>query len=87
MKNRILNSDTIRRFLILLLVFPWFNAWPQDPGIGMFEEKNYYGAERYFSQALRDDPKNAVALFYLGRIANAKGERDKASEYFEKAIE
>ena len=74
-------------FLLGLLVFSWFNALSQDPGIRMFEEKNYYGAERYFSKALNDDPENAVALFYLGRIANAKGERDTASEYFEKAIE
>jgi tetratricopeptide (TPR) repeat protein len=86
-KNRILKSNTIRMFFIGLLVFPLFSARSQDPGIGMFEEKNYYGAERYFSKALSDDPENPVALFYLGRIANAKGERDDASEFFEKAIE
>ncbi len=57
-----------------------------NPGIRMFDAKNYYGSERYFQNTLEKNPENAEAYYYLGRISNANQDLDKATDYFEKAI-
>lgn len=76
---------------IMLLVFIFqSNFLPaqavENPGIKMFDSKNYYGAERYFQEKLKVDGENDLALFYLGRIAFEKGDLDQAADLFEKAI-
>ena len=68
---------------------PSLHLWAQentDQGVNMFNGKNYYGAERYFQDILRQNPESGEANYYLGRIANHGGSFDKASEYFEKAV-
>lgn len=58
-----------------------------NQGVRMFENKNYYGAERYFQNELNENEADGLALYYLGRIAFEKKELENASDLFEKAIE
>jgi len=58
-----------------------------NQGIRMFENKNYYGAEKFFRNELEENESDGQALYYLGRIAFEKEELDKASGFFEKAID
>jgi tetratricopeptide (TPR) repeat protein len=91
MKNSSKKFTTLILLIIAALFFsplaPVRSQENSNPGIRMFEEKNYYGAERFFRQALNEDPDNGQANYFLGRIANAKGDLDAATGFFEKAIE
>jgi len=94
MKTIMVNKRTINMFrqgfILFYLAFQGYFVQAQEvnnPGISMFEEKNYYGSERYFQKILEKNPENAEAYYYLGRISNTNQELDKASDYFEKAVD
>nr|WP_278252118.1 tetratricopeptide repeat protein [Deferrivibrio essentukiensis] len=50
-----------------------------------YEIKDYDNALKYFKLILQDSPEDTQALFYTGIAYEAKGETDKAIEYYEKA--
>ena len=53
-------------------------------------EKDLDAAERLFQKSLESEPEafdKAWVLVYLGRLAVAAGERDKATEYFQSALQ
>lgn len=50
-----------------------------------YEIKDYDKALKYFNLILQDSPEDTQALFYAGIASEAKGETDKAIEYYEKA--
>lgn len=58
-----------------------------ETGIKIFDNRNYYGAEKFFTDFLKNDPGNATAYYYLGRIAWINNKNDDASGYFEKATD
>lgn len=47
-------------------------------GLAEYQTKKIEDAERSFNAAAKADPKNAAALFYLGRIAFDRGQADAA---------
>jgi tetratricopeptide (TPR) repeat protein len=73
--------------LILLFNVKVLAQNTDNPGVQMFENKNYYGSERYFHDVIKREPANGSAYFYLGRIAMEQKQLDKASGHFDKAIE
>lgn len=56
-----------------------------ETGIKIFENRNYYGADKFFTDYLQKNPGNAKANYYLGRIALAGNKNEEATDYFEKA--
>jgi tetratricopeptide (TPR) repeat protein len=52
-----------------------------------FENKNYYGAERFFTEITGKNPDNPEGWYYLGRVKMAKGENKTAIDLFERAID
>jgi len=87
MKRKNLISMLMSSLMLLPFIFKTYAQDADNPGIQMFENKNYYGAERYFQEVITRQPENGEAYFYLGRIAEEKREYDRASVQFEKAIE
>jgi pimeloyl-ACP methyl ester carboxylesterase/cytochrome c-type biogenesis protein CcmH/NrfG len=57
-----------------------------DAAIKQFEAKKYQEAKSAFEQAANADPKNAVAVFYLGRIAFQQNKADDSVKWFEAAV-
>ena len=47
-------------------------------GLAEYRTNKAADAERSFTEAVRLDPKNAISLFYLGRIAYERGQPDAA---------
>ncbi len=78
-------------FLLSLLLFMWMSeASAQsniETGIKIFENKNYYGAEKFFTDFLKRNPDNAAANYYLGRIAMVNDKKDDAADFFSKATD
>ncbi len=58
-----------------------------DQGFELLESEDYDTAEGYFERALQINPDNPYALLNLGVVYDAKGERDKAIQMYEKVIE
>ncbi len=54
-------------------------------GILLTRRKNYYAAEKYFRQAIRQQPDNDDALFYLGEVYFRAGSLAKAIQVLEMA--
>jgi tetratricopeptide (TPR) repeat protein len=54
-------------------------------GIILTVRKNYYAAEKYFSDAIKRDPDNNDVWFYAAENYFKAGSYKKAIEYFEKA--
>lgn len=82
---------TLRRFMLLLvslilLVIVAAAQGPLDAAIKQFEAKNYSEAHAAFERAFNADPKNAVAAFYLGRIAFQLNNADESVRWFEVAV-
>ena len=80
-----------RTLLACLILFSCADAVVAQPsvetGIKIFDNKNYYGAERFFTDFLKGNPDNAVAYYYLGRIAWVNKKNDDATDFFDKAID
>jgi tetratricopeptide (TPR) repeat protein len=55
-------------------------------GVKLFEERNYPAARSEFSAVLGRNPRDAEALFYMGRIASAEDRAGEAVDWFEKAV-
>jgi cytochrome c-type biogenesis protein CcmH/NrfG len=75
--------------LLLLSVLPVsLLAQSGDPqrGVKLFEERNYPAARSEFSAVLGRNPRDANALFYMGRIAIAEDRAGDAVGWFEKAV-
>ena len=82
---------TFRKFTLLfaLLALLAISAVAQanlDAAVKQFEAKKYQEAKLAFEQAANADPKNAVAAFYLGRIAFQQNKADDAVKWFETAV-
>jgi Tfp pilus assembly protein PilF len=76
--------------ILLIILFGTIVANAQSDiqkGIEIFENKNYYGAKRFFNDYLKGDPDNAEAYYYLGRIAMEEIELEAATDYFDKAVD
>ena len=56
-------------------------------GIDIFNQKNYYGAKRFFNDYLEANPDHPEAYYYLGRIAMEEKDLEQATEYFDKAAD
>lgn len=57
-----------------------------EKGIEMYQNKNYYGARRFFVEYLDRQPDHAEACYYLGRIDYDEKKYDQAVESFDRAI-
>ncbi len=86
--NRSLQSGIFLLFLALLMCAAQASAQEGiETGIKIFENKNYYGAEKFFTDFLQKHQENAEANYYLGRIAVINGKKDDAADYFSKATD
>ncbi len=56
-------------------------------GVAAFAEKNYRKAARQFEKALKVNPEDANAYYYLGNCYGYLGDKQKAEECLEKAVE
>jgi tetratricopeptide (TPR) repeat protein len=54
-------------------------------GLAEYQTKKLADAERSFNAAVKADPKNAISLFYLGRISDERGQADAAIAYLNRA--
>jgi tetratricopeptide (TPR) repeat protein len=78
-----------RLLLALLLAFPLSlgsQEAPADAGARLFDAKRYDEARASLEAAVRADPRDARAAFYLGRIALVEGNGEKGAEWLERAI-
>lgn len=71
---------------ILLLAALTRTVAAQEVAIKQFEAKNYAEAKTAFEQEFNADQKNAVAAFYLGRIALQQNKADDAVRWLETAV-
>src|SRR5688572_9286488 len=55
-------------------------------GVKLFEEHNYPGARSALSSVLAREAGNAIALYYMGRVAMAEDRSGEAVGWFEKAV-
>lgn len=51
-----------------------------------FRHKDFAKAEKYFLLAQKKDEENIIVLFNLGVVYLARGEKNKAGEFFEKVV-
>ena len=58
-----------------------------DMGVCYYNLSDVPTAETLFTQALELDPRQPVALFNLGIVAESRGEPQKALEYFHRAMQ
>ncbi len=56
-------------------------------GVSAFAEKNYREAVRQFEKALKVNPEDANTYYYLGNCYGYLGDKQKAEECLEKAVE
>jgi tetratricopeptide (TPR) repeat protein len=56
------------------------------PGVQLFDSGRLTEARTFFETAIAANPKSAAAAFYLGQIALADRDADKAVNYLEKAV-
>ncbi len=84
--------------LLIKIVFMWVVAGMFQPalageisanyydiGVFAFEEGNFKDAEAYLTQAVRRNPEDALACFYLGRTYQELAQTADARRYFKKA--
>jgi cytochrome c-type biogenesis protein CcmH/NrfG len=62
-------------------------APPVDPGVEMFEAGQFDEAREYYKVKLAENPADAEAAIYLGRIAMNQDDLDGAIGWMEKALE
>ncbi len=72
--------------LLLMQMIPASGQSPIEKGIGIFEDGNYYGAERFFTAYTENHPDDALGYYYLGRVYNATGKLKEAAGRFDKAV-
>lgn len=58
-----------------------------EAGVRLFENGQFAAARRVFASAVRDNPHDAVAAFYLGRTFFAEENYDHAVRWLEQAVE
>ena len=58
----------------------------EQRGVKLFEDRNYAGARSALSSVLAREPRNAIALYYMGRVAMAEDRSGEAVGWFEKAV-
>jgi Tfp pilus assembly protein PilF len=94
MKNRNQHKGNFKLDLIVLILlvilFGTSVATAQSDlqtGKEIFEKKNYYGAKKFFNDYLKNDPENAEAYYYLGRIAMEEDDLELATDHFDKATD
>jgi YYY domain-containing protein len=56
-------------------------------GLAYLERKRYDDAIREFQEAVKHDPSFVESWFHLGEAYEAKGERDRAREAYQKAVD
>lgn len=87
-------KQTCRRHLIIItavpvLVFGSFTALHAShygAGVRFFMHKNYEKAQENLLKAVEHDP-NGNAYYFLGEIERIKGDYDKATGYYQKAVQ
>lgn len=87
MKNKT-DAPIFAIFGVLLLSFacgPKHTVTPLEKGTQLFENESYGEAKIEFEALVKKEPENATAMAYLGRIAMANDDADKAIEWYEKA--
>jgi tetratricopeptide (TPR) repeat protein len=73
--------------LFLLLAGSLSAETPFESAVALFEEKNYPAAADAFLAISNADPTNAAAHFYLGMLANKRGENSEAIQRLERAVQ
>jgi tetratricopeptide (TPR) repeat protein len=58
-----------------------------DSAVALFNAKNYPEAAEAFSKIAAADPQNAGAQFYLGVLADKRGENEEAVRHLETAVQ
>ncbi|HMV50394.1 MAG TPA: alpha/beta fold hydrolase, partial [Blastocatellia bacterium] len=86
MKLPKLKPFTLPLAALVLLAVSTIAQTDLDAAIKQFEAKNYAEAKTVFEQAFNADQKNAVAAFYLGRIAFQQNKTDDAVRWLETAV-
>ncbi len=56
-------------------------------GVKLYDKKNIEKAAEYYKQAIKYNPNNADAYYYLGGTFLMKGDKEKARELWTKALE
>lgn len=71
--------------LLFLVAFPLAAQTPAD-AIALYQQGKTAEADAAFGKIAKATPNNAQAQYYLGRIAFDRGDNERASELFERAI-
>lgn len=72
---------------LLALVTGSLGAQSSTDGVALFEARRYAQARPAFEAAIRANPRDARAAYYLGRIALVDGNGDKGADWLERAVE
>lgn len=89
-----MNLLKVKIFLVLFLII-----WLLTPltiesqtnndittGIQLFEAKKFSESKKFFESYTKNNQKNPVAAYYLGRIFHREGNYEKAIPWFERAV-
>ena len=73
-------------FLLLVLMAPALYAQGGPRGVQLFQSGDWAKARTEFTAAVRRNDKDALAHYYLGRLAWVENDLDAAVEQFERAV-
>jgi tetratricopeptide (TPR) repeat protein len=74
-------------FLFVVLAAGLSAETPFNSAVALFEQKKYPAAADAFLSISNADPENAAAHFYLGMLANKRGENNEAIKRLERAVQ
>ncbi len=76
----------MQRRLLFLGLFSCAAAGAAEDAVGLYRGKHYPEAQAAFESRLAQNPQDAVAHFYLGRLALARQQLAEAIPHFEQAV-
>ena len=79
--------EAIENFLRALELDPSLNEAYYPLANSYFETSQYDMAIYYYEQVQKRDPDNVQAVIFLGQCYDAKGDRSKAREYYQQAVD
>ncbi|MFZ5517474.1 MAG: tetratricopeptide repeat protein [Candidatus Zhuqueibacterota bacterium] len=83
-RNTILNLILVS---VIFGVMPALAVGTLQQGIDLFNDRKFPEAKQIFESVFKQDPRNAAAAFYLGRISLVQDNYEDSIDWLEKAID
>lgn len=80
-------ADAVRELRAAIAIHPEIRGAYYQLGYALFQLSNFKEAEAAFTKELTFQPPDSYSLYYLGRIAADREQRQQACTWFEKSLE